>query len=105
MRLFSTIATLAVLLVPAVTFAPSVASAGSTFNMFKVQKVAQLQYRNSSPRRSGSNSFGAGIRTTERVCCTNYTHEDGWTGCATYQSKLCPNSARFTPPRNNDPVS
>ncbi len=104
MRFLSTIATLSMLIVPAVTINASVAQAGSNLQFVQAQNSVQFQSRNSS-RRGGPSSFGAIIGGTERVCCTTYTHGGGWTGCATYQTKHCPDHARFTPPPNNDPVS
>ena len=100
MKIIPTIATLTVLFVPAVTFNLSVANAESSFKVFKVQNNTQFKKRNSSQQRSRgtSNSFSGGIDGTERVCCTDYTHEGGYSGCATFQSKQCPNYARFTPP-------
>ncbi|MCF6321648.1 MAG: hypothetical protein L3J32_07775 [Rhizobiaceae bacterium] len=99
MKIFSTIVTLTVLLVPAVTSNLSVANAESISKVSQVQKNTQIKNRNSSQPRSrgNSNSFSAGRDGTERVCCTNYSHEGGYSGCATFQSRQCPNYARFTP--------
>jgi len=94
MKPLSTIAVLTALFASAVTFNPGVASADSGLKILKIQNAQTI--KRSSPRQ---NSFSAGRESTERVCCTNYTHEGGYSGCATFDAKHCPNYARFTPPQ------
>lgn len=95
MKTLTTIAMLTVLSVSAVTLHSGTASAGADFKIIQIQnKTAPLQQS-----RATSNSFSAGKDSTERVCCTGYTHEGGYTGCASFDAQHCPNYARFTPPK------
>jgi hypothetical protein len=98
MKAISNIAALTVLLVSAVTFNPGIASAGSGSSL---SQSSNQTLKGNAPRTNGGaiNIFSAGPDSTERVCCTGYTHEGGYTGCASFDSKHCPNYARFTPPK------
>ncbi len=100
MKIISTVIALNVLLIPAVNSNLSAANAESISRVSQVQKNTQMKKRNSSQpnNRGNSNSFSANRDGTERVCCTDYSHEGGYSGCATFQSNQCPNYARFTPP-------
>ena len=99
MKPLSTIAMLTALSALAVTFNPGIASADSGLKIIQIQN--QVIKKNSNSQQSGatSNSFSAGPDSTERVCCTGYTHDGGYTGCASFDAKHCPNYARFTPPK------
>lgn len=79
-----------VLIVPAIALNLSVANAETVFGF------AGTQGKNTHAERS-INILGVAREGTRRVCCTNYTHEGGYSGCATFDAKQCPNYARFTP--------
>ncbi len=99
MKRSSTIALMTALFVTVITLVPNAANADSGLKIIQIQN--QVIKKNSNSQQSGasSNSFTAGPDSTERVCCTGYTHEGGYTGCASFDSKHCPNYARFTPPK------
>jgi len=100
MKPLSNIATALVLSISAISFNPTIASADSGLNIIQVQTKNQMIKKNSSPQSGGNaTSFSAGQDSTERVCCTGYTHKGGYTGCASFDAQHCPNYARFTPPK------
>lgn len=90
MKLSTNIVKLTVLIVPAITLNLGAASADSVFDF------AGNQNKNGYVERNIS-SLSVAREGTQRVCCTNYTHDGGYSGCATFDAKHCPNYARFTP--------